>query len=367
MSNVQEEEEEEDYMSESFLSNIVKESNEQDDRKNAMTYSERRRQKQLEHLAHLPKPLHVREKEAREKGLEKEIGEDNKGMAMLLKMGFKKGGTLGAVKPSHEDQTASSSAASDSQNPEKHDVSDRQHALRTPLAVEIKLGRGGLGMDSERKRKAEETMRRRADDAHRVYDQGYRGQKRDQFEQEKRKRQLTAAQSICMRMDAERAAKRKAEAGEAEAGETEPEDIGRSNAFWWIADSVPDELLGTRMMGPGAEVSSREQHGIVSQRAFDHSDDEDGDLESKKEKRIKLSTTLEDADVDKSHQDDLEELEQPNWGERPAFARLELPEKLEAVVQYLRDKHSYCFWCSALYNGPDDLAENCPGETEDDH
>lgn len=85
----QDEEEEEDYMSEAFLNSLVAEESTKSKSKVNMSYSERRRQKEREHLANLPKPLHVREKEAREQGLEKEIGEDNKGMAMLLKMGFK--------------------------------------------------------------------------------------------------------------------------------------------------------------------------------------------------------------------------------------------------------------------------------------
>jgi hypothetical protein len=93
MSNIQDRasdgEEEEDYMSEAFLSKLVQESGSDKVKKDSMTYSERRRQKEIQHLSNLPKPLHVREKEAREKGLETEIGEDNKGMAMLLKMGFK--------------------------------------------------------------------------------------------------------------------------------------------------------------------------------------------------------------------------------------------------------------------------------------
>jgi hypothetical protein len=89
MSHQDEEDEEEDYMSEAFLNSLVAEESTKSKSKASMTYSERRRQKEREHLANLPKPLHVREKEAREQGLEKEIGEDNKGMAMLLKMGFK--------------------------------------------------------------------------------------------------------------------------------------------------------------------------------------------------------------------------------------------------------------------------------------
>lgn len=47
-------------------------------------FSERRPQRERKTSTQLPKPLHVREK-----GLEKEIGEESKAMAMLLKMGIK--------------------------------------------------------------------------------------------------------------------------------------------------------------------------------------------------------------------------------------------------------------------------------------
>ncbi|KAF9104676.1 hypothetical protein BGX27_009990 [Mortierella sp. AM989] len=349
MSNLQDNEEEEDYMSEAFLSSLTQQNDNENSKKTNMTYSERRRQKHFEHLANLPKPLHVREKEAREKGLEKEIGEDNKGMAMLLKMGFKKGGTLGAAKPATESELKISGNSTES----------RSDVLRAPIEVQIKQGRGGLGMDSEKKRKAEEEVQRHVDEAHRVFDQDYRGQKMNKFELEKRNRQLGAARAICMQLDAKTWTKIQ----EDQTSEDRTNNLGRSNEFWWISDSVTDDILGTRLMGPGAEVAANEQGEVINQRAFDHSDDEDGDPELKKEKRIKLNPlqSLED------HEGVVQDEEPPKWGERPEFAQLEVHEKLNKVVQYLRNKHNYCFWCSAQYYGADDLAENCPGENEDDH
>ncbi|KAF9135865.1 hypothetical protein BGW39_010680 [Mortierella sp. 14UC] len=364
----QDEEEEEDYMSEAFLNSLVAESAKPKSNTN-MTYSERRRQKEREHLANLPKPLHVREKEAREQGLEKEIGEDNKGMAMLLKMGFKKGGTLGASKSSSDHTTGSASAESPGSTPPSISGSS---ALRAPLAIQIKQGRGGLGMDTSRKRQAEDDLQKQEQEVHRVFDEGFRGQKRDQFEQEKRKRQLGAARAICMTLDAKKnglytdlevAVATKEGKGQGE------RDGRRSNRFWWIADSMPDEILGTKLMGPGAEVSvdmehDKEQEQRAEGRAFDHSDDEDGDLERTKAKRARLESSVSQG---LDQEEVLLDEEPPKWGERPHFAQLEIHEKLEEVVAYLRKEHSYCFWCSAQYDGPEDISENCPGESEDDH
>ncbi|KAF9356429.1 hypothetical protein BGX26_005293 [Mortierella sp. AD094] len=348
MSNPQDEEEE-DYMSEAFLNSLTQQNDNDKSKKVNMTYSERRRQKHLEHLANLPKPLHVREKEAREKGLEKEIGEDNKGMAMLLKMGFKKGGTLGATRPSTGSEPQSSS----------DNTGGRSDALRAPIEVQIKQGRGGLGMDSEKKRQAEEELQRHVDEAHRAFDQDFRGQKMNKFEIEKRSRQLGAARAICMQLDA-----KMMKDAQDQAQKDDTENMGRSNEFWWISDSVTDDVLGTRLMGPGAEVTTTKEHGEdIDQRGFDHSDDEDGDPELKKEKRIKLDPLLSAENYEGAVQDE----EPPKWGERPDFAQLEVHEKLYKVVHYLRTKHCYCFWCSAQYYGADDLAQNCPGEDEDDH
>ncbi|KAF9429281.1 G patch domain-containing protein 11 [Entomortierella beljakovae] len=346
MSNAHDEEEEEDYMSEAFLNSLTEQS--EKEKKSNMTYSERRRQKQKEHLANLPKPLHIREKEAREKGLEKEIGEENKGMAMLLKMGFKMGGTLGAAKnPSESSPQDNNSGAGTSGN---------TNALRVPIAVEIKQGRGGLGMDTLKRRREEEELQRHVDESKRAFDQDFRGQNINKFELDKRHRQLGAARAICMQLDAK--SKTRMDKGQSE--ETATNQDERSNEFWWIASSVPDEILGTKLMGPGAEINESEQEDEDSDRDFDRERYDNG---QRLEKRIRIEPLL----GEESNEVEVQEIVPPKWGERPEFARLEVHEKLLKVVNYLRNRHHYCFWCSAQYYGEDDLNQNCPGESEDDH
>ncbi|KAG0321374.1 hypothetical protein BG000_003252 [Podila horticola] len=351
--------EEEDYMSEAFLNSLVSANENSKTKKQNMSYSERRRQKEREHLANLPKPLKEREREAREKGLETEIGEENKGMAMLLKMGFKKGGTLGASRQDEE-------SPSITEQPTSSTLSSNADALRAPLAIQMKQGRGGLGMDTLKKQKEQEEVEQSLKRAHEAFDVDYRGSKRDQFEHDKRFRQLGAAQTICMQLDVKKAAKDEQKGKDENEDSIEPgqEDrefrrMGRSNSFWWIADSTPDDLVGTRMMGLAAPATTTPK----GRRNFDLSDDEDGDPEDRKEKRVRLSTP------DPIDEETVEENEEPEaqWGERPAYAELSVYEKLEKVVQYLRQEHSYCFWCSAQYYGQQDLEDNCPGESEDDH
>ncbi|KAG0034981.1 hypothetical protein BGZ81_001930 [Podila clonocystis] len=351
--------EEEDYMSEAFLNSLVSASENPKSKKQNMTYSERRRQKEREHLANLPKSLKEREREARKKGLETEIGEENKGMAMLLKMGFKKGGTLGASRQEEE-------LPPTIEQPTPSTLSSISNALRAPIAIQMKQGRGGLGMDTLKKQQEQEEVEKSLKRAHEAFDVDYRGSKRDQFEYDTRSRQLGAAQAICMQLDVKKAAKDEQEGkeeyeGAPESGQEDREfsRMGRSNSFWWIADSTPDDLVGTRMMGRAAPATTTPK----GRRNFDLSDDEDGDPEDRKEKRVRLSTP------DPIDEETTEEKEEPEaqWGERSDYAEMNVYEKLEKVVQYLRQEHSYCFWCSAQYYGQQDLEENCPGGSEDDH
>lgn len=42
-------------------------------------------------------------------------------------------------------------------------------------------------------------------------------------------------------------------------------------------------------------------------------------------------------------------------------------EKLETITKYLRDKYFYCIWCGTAYDDRDDLRDNCPGNTRNEH
>jgi len=42
-------------------------------------------------------------------------------------------------------------------------------------------------------------------------------------------------------------------------------------------------------------------------------------------------------------------------------------EQLEMLTVYLRRSHLYCIWCGCAYDDDDDLRENCPGATRDQH
>lgn len=49
------------------------------------------------------------------------------------------------------------------------------------------------------------------------------------------------------------------------------------------------------------------------------------------------------------------------------IGRSQAPDRLLSVLQYLRSKYSYCFWCGAQYSSAQEMTEQCPGSTEDEH
>lgn len=46
---------------------------------------------------------------------------------------------------------------------------------------------------------------------------------------------------------------------------------------------------------------------------------------------------------------------------------LPINEKLDILTKYLREKHFYCIWCGTTFQNTEDLRDNCPGNTRDDH
>mmetsp|Transcript_7084 Transcript_7084/g.17274 ORF Transcript_7084/g.17274 Transcript_7084/m.17274 type:complete len:107 (+) Transcript_7084:104-424(+) len=45
----------------------------------------------------------------------------------------------------------------------------------------------------------------------------------------------------------------------------------------------------------------------------------------------------------------------------------ETREMVKEIVEYLRGKYSYCYYCSITFNGPFDMKSNCPGPFQEDH
>ncbi|XP_070697275.1 G patch domain-containing protein 11 isoform X1 [Pempheris klunzingeri] len=125
--------EEEDYMSDAFLSKIQ-------DVKPGVSMVRREReamkketlQKEV-NMKNRQKSYRQQEKEGREEALQSTISSSNKGFALLQKMGYRAGQGLGKEGAGRVD----------------------------PIPLNIKTDRGGIGMEEVKKRKAEEELERR--------------------------------------------------------------------------------------------------------------------------------------------------------------------------------------------------------------
>lgn len=53
--------------------------------------------------------------------------------------------------------------------------------------------------------------------------------------------------------------------------------------------------------------------------------------------------------------------------EAKLFCNLEVKAQLELVLESLRRQHRYCLFCGCQYRDEEDMAQNCPGEMEEDH
>ncbi|CAL1702243.1 unnamed protein product [Somion occarium] len=75
------------------------------------------------------------------------------------------------------------------------------------------------------------------------------------------------------------------------------------------------------------------------------------DVESRKDKVTLAKTTYSEEDIKEATQ----------------FLRLGPKDRLTLVLEYLRRRYAYCFWCGTEYNDQEDLENNCPGPDEEDH
>ena len=54
-------------------------------------------------------------------------------------------------------------------------------------------------------------------------------------------------------------------------------------------------------------------------------------------------------------------------GLTPPSDEIQAPQRLEQVLDYLRNTYHYCFWCGTQYASVEELAAECPGLTEEEH
>ncbi|TKW57547.1 hypothetical protein CTA1_3804 [Colletotrichum tanaceti] len=267
---------------------------------------------------------------------------------MMAKMGFK-GGALGA-----------GGAAGD--------------GVRTePIAVEVKEDRGGIGMESERKRKMREAAERIEEEVRegkraKVDPLEYRDRVMQEREAARVQAQAFAAQRVAERMAEEKDAEsglqviekgEKADSRKGAGDEEEEEDMNKRRKLAAGAMARPLKSINVLWRGLARHREEKERdrrmrydlEQSLSRLPTYEDDQEDEDDRTALGKRQTVYVTAEDLDEEDPELDEFKELEDA--------------EKLRRLVEYLRKEHRYCFWCKFTYT--DDEMEGCPGVTEEDH
>ncbi|CAK47085.1 hypothetical protein CBS63078_10718 [Aspergillus niger] len=359
-----EDDEEEDYMS-----MII----EEPQQKETFAQKKKRQQREAEARAKVPSKAERAAQEAarRDAALSTStLDPSNKGFQMMAKLGFKPGQVLG--KPT-----------APSQDSEK-DTKDPQDRIRSePLNLIFKEDRGGIGLDSERKRKfleeaAEVTKKVKQEEG------DYRDRVRLERETRRLEAQFYAGQKVAERLDAEAEGEGEIEPPPTETNGEEKEEQ-ESHAIPDVEGEEPQTDTSTsttkkakRPVKPTSQINIL-YRGLVRERQ---------EKERAVQTRHMLQTSLpssffpnprlpgyEDSTLDPEDHEALggrremssileQELEEED-PELEEFNALEPGERLGRLVQYLREKHHYCFWCKYRYETAE--MEGCPGVTEEDH
>jgi hypothetical protein len=217
-----------------------------------------------------------------------------------------------------------------------------EEARKEPIRVNIKEDRGGIGLESEKKRKFREQFEEAERLAKRSKEEegDYLEVLRQEQKDKKSERDLDNAQRTAERLSDKEAE----EKGTPEPGEQPLKDI---NVLW--------RTRARRMAEAKRDKQQRrELHNAIGSRLPTlAAEDEDDDSKIAQGRDLApFYTTLEN---------DFED-EDPELAE---FEALPVTERLQKVLVFLREKYRYCLYCGHEY--PDPEMEGCPGVTEEDH
>lgn len=315
VSNTEEEDDEDDYMSMTITEPPAPKQKE--------TYTQRRLRlsRESEAKGHTKSKAEkaADEAAARETALSKSLlSDDNtaqsKGLAMMAKMGFKPGVALGSK--------------------------DNVGARLEPVGISVKEGKGGIGLDAERKRRFREEVEREGKRI-KVEEGEYRERVRREREEGRLEGMVGAAMRVAERMEGERE-------------EEEDEVEGKKRV-----SSRPLKSVNVLWRGlvRQREEKERERRMIYDlHQSLSRLPTYDDPTEDEEDKRALGKDVAQYTLVE-----DLEEED----AELDAFKALDPAERLHKLVLHLREQYNYCFYCKFTY--PDKEMEGCPGLTEEDH
>lgn len=293
------------------------------------TYTQRRHRLQREAEARAyTKPKAEREADeaaAREDALQRSLlshptTQKSKGLAMMSKMGFTPGKALGK--------------------------GDNADARTEPVGISIKEDRGGIGMDNEKKRRFREEVEK---EGKRV--KADEGEYRERVRREREEGRLESLIGTAMRVAERMASEKEEELSSGGGGDVAPKKGAQRSKPLKTINILWRGLVRKREEAERDRRMRYDFHQSLSR--LPTYDDEDEDKDDKK--------ALGKTPIQYSLVEDLEE-EDPELEE---FNALEPVERLQKIVNYLREEYNYCFWCKYTY--PDKDMEGCPGLTEEDH
>ena len=271
------------------------------------------------------------EKAKREKALASNtLDISNKGFKMMAALGYKPGTALGV-----------------SRTEVQNSVSDER--LLEPVGLQMREGRSGIGADAEKKRKFREAVAAQEDDVkkRKVDETDFRVRQQQEREEKRMEGQIFGAMKVCEGLEEEddvvTAAARSTTdtAGQVKAPKRPLHGI---NVLW-------RSLVKQRALQERDRRMRYDLHQSLSRRPdYDDPDEDEDD-----QRALGKKAHLEEVDIDLDQDD--EELEQ--------FESMAVCERLQKLVDYLREHWHYCFWCKFRYTNA--AMEGCPGTTEEDH
>lgn len=300
---------------------------------------------------------------------------------MMAKLGYKPGMALGKPEdddPGNVDGHASDPARVDNAASSTSDIQQKQQQqqqrLLEPLSVVVKDDRGGIGMDSEKKRKAAETLeqesaKRKAEEA------DYRERVRAEREEARFEGIFRAAQGIIENLE------QQAEE------EEESLDCNPSTSERLPMDKRPLEeidivlrgLIKSRRENKSEQMKAKEQFSRrtpppLAKLSAGKTAGTTSKFISGMKKDLKLPGTFDDMDADDRialGNDPIEEGLVSEIDDEDTdlakFNELSAGDRFHQANMYLREKFSYCFWCKCRYQDAEELEKECPGVGEEDH
>jgi len=359
--------EEEDYMSNDFLDQIV------DTRPGlvfnrtlARKYEVEKKSKQKIEQNNL-KTVSIKKLEEinREETLKKSLlNESNKGFNLMLKMGYEKGKALGSQ--------ASTSAK-----------------LIEPISVEIKTDRGGLGQNEEKKRKLKEYSRLKQDQnqTEKQLADAYLDNKRNRFLIRRLHSDLFKCQKVCYQLDSGRDCHKpeiakwywpnhiikaisQKEFLDTESNVAQPNSLDTSTQ----PQVELDFTKTAKCLSPNEDIKQPVDFKVVYEERLSlflrdetsnnsklakHSsnpDKETSDDDDHEEAEDKMFNTCCDINKEKENSD----LDSGNE-EAEELTEEMIRYRIDRICLYLRETYSYCVWCACRYENSEILATNCPG------